>query len=198
MKKLLLLFLCLALGLCACGQTALPPAAAVQTPAASAAPTPEPTPEPSPEPTPAPLRFPDGSLHSREEQALDLSAAESGDVPELLELLGDLKELRHLNITRLGPVKGWEVLEEMTQLERLWIGGYTDIPPAELQKLPGLLPDTEVELDLQAGIDGHWRYLDGVSVPNARYELLREQMGYAKYDQVCAWYWNDPLYDPHD
>lgn len=424
MKKLLLLFLCLALGLCACGQGALPAAqapspAAILSPSLPPSPSPAPTSEPTPEPSPALLRFPDGSLHSREEQTLDLSAAESGDVPALLELLGqmpllqtvdlgcdrataaeegderlswteirsleqaapqaaflyrfrfcgkdfslqdeemdlnhrpmedegaavaeilpcmqrcrrldmdscgvsnqamarirdanpdveviwriwfgvwdllsvrtdverilaskedfhlekgdisglqyctkvkyldlghmrylqdwsflgsmpelevliislgdyedlsflsncphleylemgcrshpsfpldlsflgDLKELRHLNITRLGPVKGWEVLEGMTQLERLWIGGYTDIPQAELQKLQELLPDTEIELDPLAGIDGHWRYLDGVSVPNARYELLRQQMGYDKYDQVCAWYWNDPLYDPHD
>ena len=115
-----------------------------------------------------------------------------------LRFLADLKELKHLNITRLGPVKGWEVLEGMTQLERLWIGGRTYIPQAELQKLPQLLPDTQVELDPEAGIDGHWRYLDGVSVPNARYALLREQMDYARYNQVCAWYWNDPLYYPHD
>ena len=86
-----------------------------------------------------------------------------------------------------------EALEELGQLERLWIGAYTEIPEEELERLRQVLPDTRIETGGDAGIDGKWRYENGVSIPTARYALLREQFDYARYEQVLAWYWNDPL-----
>ena len=128
---------------------------------------------------------------------LEMGCRSHPDGPLDLRFLGDLKELKHLNITRLGPVTGYEVLEQMTQLERLWIGGYTEIPRVELKRLAELLPDTQIELEQYAGIDGKWRFTDGVKRPTARYALLCQQMDYPRYDKICAWYWNDPLYQPH-
>ena len=129
---------------------------------------------------------------------LEMGCRSHPDGPLDLSFLAELKELKHLNITKLGPVTGWEALEQLTQLERLWIGGYTEIPQEELDRLQELLPDTEINLEKYAGVDGKWRYTDGVQTPTPRYELLRQQFDYPHYDRVLAWYWNDPLYDPHD
>lgn len=127
---------------------------------------------------------------------LEMGCRSHADGPLDLSFLAELRELKHLNITKLGPVTGYEALEGLTQLERLWIGGYTEIPEEELERLQLLLPDTEIMLDKYAGIDGKWRYQNGVSIPTPRYALLRRQFDYADYDRVCAWYWNDPLCDP--
>lgn len=129
---------------------------------------------------------------------LEMSTRSHPNGPLDLSFLADLKELKHLNITRLGQVTGYEALEQLPQLERLWIGAYTEIPAEELQRLRLLLPDTDINTTDLSGMDEGWRYSDSAGTYAPRYALLREQFDYARYDKVCSLYWNDPLYYPHN
>ena len=116
-----------------------------------------------------------------------------------LSFLANLKELKHLNICCDYDVTGYEALEELTQLERLWIGAFTNIPQDYLEHLQQALPNTVINLDSLSGVGEKWRYRDmSAGTYDPRYILLCEQFDYAHYDQVCSRRENDPLYKPHD
>ena len=116
-----------------------------------------------------------------------------------LSFLANLKELKHLNICCCYEVTGYEVLEGLTQLERLWIGVNTDIPQEYIEHLVEALPNTEFNLTSEVGDGVEWRWANPEKqIPTPRYALLCRQFDYGNYDRVCSFYWNDPLYKPHD
>ncbi|MBO5555861.1 MAG: hypothetical protein J5927_01630 [Oscillospiraceae bacterium] len=111
-----------------------------------------------------------------------------------LSPLANCKSLEHLNICWLGKVKGYEALCELTNLKRLWIGMFTTIPEEGLQQIREALPNTVIDTKEGTGCGGTWRHMTGGYTP--RYALLRQQFDYDHYQDVCATYWNDPLYGP--
>ena len=111
-----------------------------------------------------------------------------------LSPLANCKSLEHLNICWLGKVKGYEALCELTNLKRLWIGMFTTIPEEGLAQIRQALPNTEINTKEGTGCGGSWRHVSGGYAP--RYALLRQQFDYDHYPDVCASYWNDPLYGP--
>ncbi len=117
-----------------------------------------------------------------------------------LSFLAGLTELKHLDICCLyDNIVGYESLETLTGLERLWIGKYTYIPADYIEHLREVLPNTEINTDSETGDGGTWRWIDqGRRRPQPRYDLLCRQFDYGNYDKVCAYFWNDPLYKPHD
>ena len=112
-----------------------------------------------------------------------------------LSFLAGLKELKHLDICCLfDNVVGYEALENLPQLERLWIGKYTYIPEDYIEHLR-----TEINVTAETGDGGAWRWVNGNRDRlQPRYALLCQQFDYGNFNKVCAWYWNDPLYYPHD
>ena len=115
-----------------------------------------------------------------------------GEVMDLAPL-GELTNLKHLNTCKMFHVKNWEALENLTGLERLWIGAYNDIPPEGIEELRAALPDTEINTTERTGSLGSWRENpDGT--PHPRYTLLAEQFDYANYPYSCSTYTNDPNY----
>ena len=107
--------------------------------------------------------------------------------------LGDLTNLEHVNICGLGKITGWERLENLKKLQRLWIGQYTILPEGAIEELQAALPDTEINITEKTGCLGTWREAaDGSFVP--RYEKLREQFQYDDYPHVCSSWFNDPKY----
>ena len=116
-----------------------------------------------------------------------------------ISFLANLKELKHLDLCCLGDdLIGYEVLEEMTGLERLWIGYFTHLPRDFVMGLYDKLPNTVINLESQTGCEGFWRYSDGAFIPCERYALLCEQFDYIHYYASCSRYYNDPCYYPHD
>ncbi len=121
------------------------------------------------------------------------------DDPLDLSFLGELHELRNLNICANHEVEGSEVLENLTGLARLWIGTRTYIPADYIAHLREVLPDTEINDTTVIGDGPEWRYANAShSRLHPRYAQLCDEFDYAHYDRVCAFYWNDPLYKPHD
>ncbi len=115
-----------------------------------------------------------------------------GEVMDLAPL-GELTNLKHLNICKMYHVKNWEALKNLTGLERLWIGAFNDIPPEGIEQLREALPDTEINTTERTGSLGSWRENpDGT--PHPRYVLLCEQFDYAHYPYSCSTYTNDPNY----
>jgi hypothetical protein len=115
-----------------------------------------------------------------------------GEVMDLAPL-GGLTNLRHLNICKMFHVKNWEVLKNLTGLERLWIGAYNDIPPEGIEELREALPNTEINTTEQTGSLGSWRILpDGTQHP--RYTLLFEQFDYGHFPASESTWLNDPNY----
>ncbi|MBR5094927.1 MAG: hypothetical protein IK095_07520 [Oscillospiraceae bacterium] len=126
---------------------------------------------------------------------LEMCSRSVYDHPLDLSFLSGMPHLRHLNICCLGQVTGYEVLEELTELERLWIGLYTDIPADYVEHLREVLPDTKINVDSDSGVGGGWRwYNQSKGWPDPRYELLCQQFDYGNFDKNCALYWNDPQY----
>ncbi len=109
-----------------------------------------------------------------------------------LSPLGSCPNLEHLCACYLGPVTGWEELEKLTKLQRLWFGKYTYLPDGALEELQEALPDTVINTTNPYGSSGDWRY-DGRSC-NERYALLREQFDYSDYTLVSSSWYNDPMY----
>ena len=109
--------------------------------------------------------------------------------------LENLTALQHLNLCRLGHVKHWEVLRNMTGLRRLYFGRYTWLPDGAREELEELFPDTEINWTLETGCDGPWRFDEtGPGGYAERYALLREQFEYSNYTNVSSSWYNDPLY----
>ena len=111
-----------------------------------------------------------------------------------LSPLGSLVNLEHLDICRLGEVRGWEALEKLTKLKRLWIGRNTWLPEGAREELEAALPDTVINWTSDGGSDGEWRYNESNNGYNERYLLLRRQFEYSDYTNVSSSWYNDPLY----
>ena len=122
-----------------------------------------------------------------------------------LSPLANAQELRHLNIGRM-PVTDITPLYGLKDLERCYICLLHHVPQEQIDELRRLLPDCEVNDDLEDPSLGSWRYANLTdrgwvhyvetgyflfdNVP--RYDLLREQFGYD--EQAYAFSWLDPLY----
>ncbi len=111
-----------------------------------------------------------------------------------LSPLGTLVNLEHLDMCRLGDVKGWEALKNLTKLKRLWIGALTNLPEGAREELEAALPDTVINWTTYTGSDDTWRFTEDYSGYNERYALLRRQFEYSDYTNVSSAWYNDPLY----
>ena len=111
-----------------------------------------------------------------------------------LSPLGNLTDLEHLDICRLGNVQGWQALEKLTKLKRLWIGRNTWLPDGAKEELEAALPNTEINWTADGGSDGDWRYNKSYNGYHERYQLLRKQFEYSDYTNVSSAWYNDPLY----
>ena len=130
---------------------------------------------------------------------LEMCSRSTKGQPLDLSFLANLKDLKHLDICCLGDgLTGYEVLENMTGLERLWIGRFTRLPPEFVAGLRDKLPNTVINTNSETGCEGFWRYSDGAFIANERYALLRQQFDYDNYNSVSSRYYNDPAYYPHD
>ena len=123
-----------------------------------------------------------------------------------------LTKLRHLNVAGIGydfyndgtrpSLKDITPLYPLTELERLWIGGYNPVPHEQIVEMQRRAPRCEIDTSVyEDPVGGHWRYLaladyevTYVDTLHPRYIKLRQQFG--DYDQsVFNFTWNDPLYD---
>ena len=109
-----------------------------------------------------------------------------------LSPLAVLTDLEHLNICYLGHVKGYEALEHLTKLKRLWIGTDTYIPEDYLEHLREVLTEAEINTKEPSGCGGTWKHIAGGYDP--RYAEIRKTFDYDHYPTSCSSYWNDPLY----
>ena len=95
--------------------------------------------------------------------------------------LPESKAVIHLNICNL-KITDASPLYGLTNLERLWVGCTTSLSRSSLAALREQLPNCEINTTTAAPTAEGWRV-------HPRYELLREQMGYAERD-YCFW-WDD-------
>ena len=112
-----------------------------------------------------------------------------------LRPLAKLTNLKHLNICGIGESDGWEVLLNMTKLERLWIGLWTaqSFPEGAIDQIRDALPDTEINVTEQMAAVGSWRVNPDGTVP-VRYLQLRQQFDYDHWQDHAPYWYNDPLY----
>ncbi|MBQ9825968.1 MAG: hypothetical protein IJM61_02140 [Firmicutes bacterium] len=117
-----------------------------------------------------------------------------------LSPLAEMHELKHLNICYNKNLSDMTPLYGLTQLERLWIGRYTQIPKEQIQRFKELAPNCEVNTTC-GNPHYNWRWYgdpedDEPKNLTPRYRLLIQQLGYRgkKYSMP----WNDPKYYPHD
>ena len=117
-----------------------------------------------------------------------------------LSPLAELHELKHLNICYNKNLSDMTPLYGLTQLERLWIGRYTQIPREQIEHFKELAPDCVVNTTC-GNPHYNWRWYgdpedDEPKDFTPRYRLLMRQLGYIgkKYSMP----WNDPKYYPHD
>ncbi len=116
--------------------------------------------------------------------------------------LAGLKNLRHLNIAYCFALHDISPLYELTELERLWIGCLDPIPQEQIEEMQRRAPNCVINTSVVDPTADTWRYLEitpyGVAILDPRYELLRQQFRYGDSPNSYAYYWNDPLYYPHD
>ena len=126
-----------------------------------------------------------------------------------LSPLSGLTKLRHLNICNIGmdQVRGTPVhltdispLYSLTELERLWVGAYNDVPKEQIEEMRRRAPNCEVNDTVADPHGGRWRCIDMADFINTyvdtyheRYILLREQFGDYEY-KAYSFSWNDPMY----
>ena len=127
-----------------------------------------------------------------------------------LSALQNAFELRHLNIgdtnvADISPLYG------LTELERLYICAGSRVPAEQAEEMQRIAPQCEINTtqNREKPDEGQWRYSDHVPaeayvqfeqngwvgfpfVNQDRYELLREQFGYANAEYAFSWL--DPLY----
>ena len=131
---------------------------------------------------------------------------------EDLRPLSGLTNLRHLNVAGIGydfygdgtrpSLKDISPLYPLSELERLWIGGYNPVPSEQVQEMQRRAPKCEIDLSVYDDpVGGRWRYVDlanyvdtWVDTYHPRYEKLRQQFGDYEYT-VYNFTWNDPMYD---
>ncbi len=127
-----------------------------------------------------------------------------------LSALQDSFELRHLNIgdSRVSDI---QALYGLTELERLYICAGHSVPEYQIEEMRRIAPNCEINTtqNREKPDEGQWRYSDHVPaeayiqfeqngwvgfpfVNQDRYELLREQFGYANSEYAFSWL--DPLY----
>ena len=110
-----------------------------------------------------------------------------------LSPLASLTNLEHLNICYDGKVTGYEALEHLTKLKRLWIGTHTYIPEDYIEHLREVLPDTNINTTEGTGCGGYWKHSPQGGY-DPRYAEIRKTFDYDHYPTSCSSYWNDPLY----
>ena len=116
-----------------------------------------------------------------------------------LHPLSELENLRHLNICHCFALHDISPLYDL-DLDRLWIGRYTPVSPEQVEEMRRLHPNIEINTSTTDPTEGGWRYGDrtewGTLPQVPRYALLHQQFKYEL--QPYAYYWNDPLYRPHN
>ena len=103
---------------------------------------------------------------------------------EDMSVLADMTELEHLNIGAMPKLTSLAFADNMTKLKRFHCT-MNNIPQEEIDRFIALHPDCEVNFDKNTDpIEGGWRYnLGGQGIHDARYLLLREQIGYLRLDE---------------
>ncbi len=143
------------------------------------------------------------------EQCTDFSALANCPELEYLEIfttpISDISflknsyKLRHLELENMRNLTDISPLFGLKDLERLWLDGNTPVPQEQLDMMHEAAPNCVIGYD----VPGLWKY-SGYNdkayffINQPRYQLLREQFGYDREDGGYAFYWNDPLYEPHD
>lgn len=129
----------------------------------------------------------------------------STSVSDLSPLSG-LTELRHLNLGNCPNVADISPLYGLTELERLWLGCVDPVPAEQVAQMQAAAPDCRIDTETLDPTQGGWRYADLTDKGwetwvkygyfdfdlHPRYELLREQFGYA--EMAYSFSWLDPLY----
>ena len=116
-----------------------------------------------------------------------------------LRPLSGLKNLRHINLGAIPQLSDISPLYSLTELERLYVGGFSAVPREQFDEMQKRAPNCEIcSVGLEDPTAGNWRYKynedlgEQCIVP--RYFLLRMQFdGYKR--SAYAFYWNDPLYE---
>ena len=123
--------------------------------------------------------------------------------------LSGLSKLRHLNVCNIGAdveegprpsLTDITPLYPLTGLERLWIGGYNEVPHEQIEEMQRRAPKCEINDTVADPHGGRWRCIDMADFINTyvdtyheRYIKLREQ--FHEYDSSAySFSWNDPLY----
>lgn len=103
---------------------------------------------------------------------------------EDLEILSAMVDLEHLNIGDMPKLRSLAFTDNMTKLKRFHCT-MNNIPQEEIDRFMALHPDCEVNFSKSTDpILGGWRYnLGGQGIHDARYLLLREQIGYLGMDE---------------
>ena len=103
---------------------------------------------------------------------------------EDMQVLTDMTEIEHLNIGDLPKLTNLSFTDNMTKLKRLHCT-MNNIPQAEIDRFIALHPDCEVNFSKYTDpIENGWRYNPGyVGTLDARYQLLRWQIGYIGLDE---------------
>ena len=132
-----------------------------------------------------------------------------------LSPLADSQNLRHLNIGMCPYLTDITPLYGLKDLERLYIGNQTPIPPEQVAEIRRLLPDCEInDTDIDTST-GEWRFkeLEGEELEEymqqpyyreglaPRFALLRDQFGYGTADYSFSWKdpdWWDPSWPRYD
>ena len=136
---------------------------------------------------------------------LEFLGMHSTSISDLSPLSG-LTELRHLNIANCPDVTDISPLYGLTDLERLWIGCIDPVPAEQVEHMQECAPDCEIDTTVYDPEAGRWRVIGYTELSlqlyaetgwlqeilHPRYELLREQFGYATEDY--SFYWLDPKY----
>lgn len=117
-----------------------------------------------------------------------------------ISALKNLTGIKHLNICNLTQAEDLDLspLFGMTELERLWIGGWTSVNREQVEQLKELLPECDINTSAGDPTEGRWRYVDlnldtWQYVLHPRYIELRKQFG-GYSDDAYSFSWNDPLY----
>ncbi len=103
---------------------------------------------------------------------------------EDMENLAGLVNLEHLNIGNMPKLRSLAFTDNMTKLKRFHCT-MNNIPQEEIDRFIALHPDCEVNFSKGTDpIEGGWRYNPGgVGTHDARYLLLRKQIGYIGLDE---------------
>ena len=103
---------------------------------------------------------------------------------EDLEILSAMVDMEHLNIGDMPKLRSLAFTDNMTKLKRFHCT-MNNIPQEEIDRFMALPPDCDVNFEKHTDpILGGWRYNPGgVGTHDARYLLLREQIGYIGADE---------------